>query len=559
MDLQQPHVDHCQQRLLHSQTTTHSHSQLAVSSKPVGQKSGEVLTVIHVEDRSCTTMDDNGNCNLRERLEKKAEEGQFYAEEALLGMELSRDCQRLLQLLPENDDTDKHAAPLVRLLEAYYVTQGTVRIPSSGDYYRLLIPLINLNRPLEQGGSRTAPGDLVQEYRTNIQTFVEQHLSGVLVCRGFAFALWRLENADANGALLDAYCLLVYIIQLLQGKVQEFFSLELGDMLESEWCHHKHDLVDMTADDVLWCCCILLLHLGSELRRTLGPHAVDRLFSNSTNTVTNQEIAVAKLAMEIRPEAPVSFLRAYQMAMESKPLIPPPLRQSWMETAFAFVKQGLEEATQWGDPYYLYLFHAIYAYWIPTQTNPETYSHAQLQDQIEVAHYYKAECSPEVPTFRLWVGEHHEECLEYLLALHIFDKEAPTMPALVDAFWYPVPPLVDCRNSEPLAPSCRPAEKGTCHSCGNVLDGATSRTACSRCGGAEYCSTTCQMSHWKIHAAVCISTGTCGNCAKGLTQTKQLSCSKCGMVQYCNRKCQLGHWKSGHKKDCKIMSGNYVL
>jgi hypothetical protein len=495
-------------------------------------------------------IDDDG---LRVLLVGKAEKGQFYAEEALLGMELSRDCDRLLLLLQHDANPQTEASLVVRLVESYYVTQGSARVPKGGNFCQLLSPFVDLTQAVDGGQSQKLPGDTVEEYRTIIQRFFEQHMSGVLICRGFAYAVWRLETVEANDTLVDAYCLLYYIIQLLQGKVQEFLDIELGDIVESEWSNSKHDQVDMTADDLLWCCCILLLHLGSELRRTLGPYAVDRLLGNN---LANQEIAVAKLVMEIRPEAPISFLRAYQMAMESKALIPPLLRKSWMETAFSFAAQGLKEAEQWGDPYYLYLFHAIYAYWMPTQTNPETYSHSQLQERIQVAHRFKAECAPEGPSSRLWLGEHHEDCLEYLLALHIFDKEAPIMPALVDAVRYPIPPVIDGGSPSPAMATARPAESGTCHSCRKGLDGPDVKTTCSRCGTAEYCSATCQASHWKMHVAVCMSTGGCANCAKLLRQTKQLSCSKCGMIQYCNRKCQLVHWKNGHKKDCKIMSGS---
>ena len=490
--------------------------------------------------------------DLRVRLKQKAQHGRFYAEETLLGMDLSRDCERLLLLLQQDVDPETEASLLVRLVETFYVTQGDVRIPNSHTFFQLLIPLIALDRHVDSGRAWKLPGYTDQEYRTNIQRLFEQSFSGMFVCRGFVYAFWRMQNVQANDNLLDAYCLLYYIVQLLQGQLQEFLNMELGDVVESELNRHKHDHVDMTADDLLWCCCILLLDIGSRLRQLSGSHAVDNLLSNN---LANQEILVGKLAMEIRPEAPISFLRAYVMAMENKALIPPPLRKSWMNTAYSFVTQGLEEAEKWGDPYFLCLFHTIYAYWMPTQTNPKTYSHSHLQERIQLAHAYKADCALEGNVLRLALAKHHEDCLEYLLALHIFDKDAPSMPALVDAFRYPIPPDVDGGYLPLTSASEQPPKRDACHSCGEALNEVVVRARCSRCGIAEYCSPNCQASHWKMHLSVCITNGGCANCSKLLSRAKISCCSKCGMIQYCNRKCQLVHWKNGHKKDCKIMSG----
>jgi len=261
----------------------------------------------------------------------------------------------------------------------------------------------------------------------------------------------------------------------------------------------------MTADDLLWCCCVLRLGVGSKLRKVLGPHSMDSLLSNN---LVNQEIMLAKLGMEIRPEAPISFLMAYQMAIENKTIIPLQLRKSWMETAFSFMAQGLEEAQQWGDPYFLYVFHTLYAFWMPTDTYPKAYSHSQLQERLQTARGYKAECTLEGPLPHVELIEHHEDCLTYLLALHIFDKEASTMPPLVEAFRYPIPPVVN---------GCSPTST------------ITSVPRVDR------------------------DTSNCVNCSKPLSRTKQVGCPKCGMMYYCNRKCQLVAWKKGHKKDCKMM------
>lgn len=507
---------------------------------------------------------------LTRRLTTKAENGEFYAEEALLSLELE---QELDLLWKQGGDL-----PLVRLLEAFYVSQGTTRIHAKTlncpdeQFRQLFAPFINATT----NEKWRIPGDTVEEYRAHLQAVFQEHFSGMLICRGFFYAFWRFESETTtaketqhkNDTLLDAYCVVRYIIQLLQGQIQEFGNLELGDILESEWSPHKHDQVDMTADDILWCCCILILRIGSELRRTLGPFATARSLSSSQNT-TNHELGIAKLAMEIRPEAPVGYLWAYRMAMEQKVLIPSHLRQSWMETVYSFVAQGLEEAEQWGDPYYLYLFHVIGAYWMPTHTYKEEYSYAQLMERLEAAEFFKAEALLEGDTNRLWLGEHHENCLEYLLALHIFDKEAATMPSLTDASTYPVPPPPAVEGQEGgidptlhlAATSPGALQPNSCHFCRKALQDKEPshnkdprHAMCSRCKVAVYCSMECQGSHWKIHAAECSHSSGCGHCGEPLPSNKKLTnCSKCDMIQYCNRKCQLAHWKAGHKRDCKLM------
>jgi hypothetical protein len=371
--------------------------------------------------------------------------------------------------------------------------------------------------------------------------------------------MYRLEYHQEKESILDAYCVALYSIKLLQGKLDEFMNMQFGDVVEEELVHYKSDSVDLTADDLLWCFCILFMKISLHVRKTLGNAELDSMLATTYGHVSNEELLIANLAVGIRPESPASFLISYGTLMDLKPLVPPNLRENWMKTAFEFVTHGMEEAENWGDPYYKYMFQMIMAYWMPTTIYPSHYSHQQLLDRVHVANKWKQICKAEVPEHLLRMGEHHEECLQYLLAIRSFDKDAPTMPPLVHAYRYPVPPL-DGNVLQPQpssqASSSNSSDRSSggksCHYCRKSYQ---TPIKCSRCGQVEYCSKICQATHWRAsHGDECMpKTGNaCGNCGKVLQ--KKVSCSKCANIHYCNRKCQLAHWKGGHKKDCKLMT-----
>lgn len=479
-------------------------------------------------------------------------EDQFYLQERLLTLELGDEFTfQLVSNTRENSDEplseDVEAKTLVRLMEAYYVGQGLMVAHGRHltSYQKILEPFWTMQ---SDGSFSKMPGDTIKELMENVRDIFERNFSGLLFCRAFAYALYRLEYHNEGESILDAYCVVMYAIRLLQGKLDEFMNMEFGDVIEDELIHHRSENVDLTADDILWCFCLLLLRIGTDVRRTIGAPNLNSMMLSTYGPVTNEELLVAQLAVEIRPESPVSYLSSYRTAMDLKPLVPPPFREKWMKAAFDFVRLGLKEADAWGDPYYQYTFHMIVAYWMPTETYPSQYSHDELQQRIRTANAFKEICQGEVPDYLLWIGEQHEESLQYLLALKVFDKEAPSMPALVNAYRYPIPPPEGAAS----VPRSSPPSGNICHHCRKLYQQVVK---CSRCGQVEYCSKACQAAHWKaVHCDHCVpKTGnTCGCCGK--TLKKKLSCSKCGMIQYCNRKCQLAHWKGGHKKDCKLMS-----
>lgn len=490
---------------------------------------------------------------IRFHLTQKANENedQFYLQERILSLELGDEFTfQIVSNSGTNDEPlpeDVEAKTLVRLVEAYYVGQGMMVAHGRHltSYQKTLEPFWTMN---DDGTFSKVPGDTVKEIMENVRGIFERNFSGLLFCRAFAYAMYRLEYHQEDESILDAYCVVMYAIRLLQGKLDEFMNMEFGDVIEDELIHYRSENVDMTADDLLWCFCLLLLRIGTDVRRTIGAQNLNSMLLAPYGPVTNEELLVAQLAIEIRPESPVTYLSSYRTAMDLKPLVPPPFRENWMKATFDFVRHGLAEADNWGDPYYQYTFHMIMAYWMPTNTYPSQYSHKELQEKILTANAFKEMCKGEVPEYLLWVGEQHEESLQYLLALRIFDREAESMPVLVDAYRYPIPPS----DNPASVPRSSPPGGNICHHCRKPYQQAIT---CSRCGQVEYCSKTCQAAHWKaIHCDQCApQTGNnCGSCGKALQ--KKLSCSKCGMIHYCNRKCQLAHWKGGHKKDCKLMT-----
>lgn len=482
---------------------------------------------------------------IRFHLTQKANEDYFYAQERLLTLSLGDEITFVLVTNPETLPEEKEAKLLVRTVEAYYVGQGRMMahgrdVPS---YLKALSPFGTIQ---DDGSFSPVPGDTVKDLTDNIRCIFERNFSGILFCRAIGYAMYRLEYHKEDDFILDAYCVCLYAIKLLQGKLDEFMNMKFGDVVEEELVHYKSENVDLTSDDLLWCFCLLFIRISAELRRTVSIEDLDDMVATTYHTITSEELIVAKLAIEVRPESPESFLSAYGTMMDLKPLVPPPFRETWMKTAFDFATHGLHESEIWGDPYFLYMFNMIMAYWMPTTTYPSHFSYKQLQERIRVANNWKSICKNEVPRHLLRIGEQHEDCLQCLLAMRIFDKDAPSMPPLVNAYRYPVPHLHD-----PTPPQ-HPSSSKTCYQCSKPFHTAIK---CSRCGQVEYCSKTCQATHWRaMHCDECVpKTGnTCGNCGKELD--KKLSCSKCGMIHYCNRKCQLTHWKSGHKKDCKLMT-----
>jgi hypothetical protein len=466
----------------------------------------------------------------------------FYLQERILSLELGDEFTYLVVSNSLEDDglaPDIEAQALVRLVEAFYIGQGCFCVGNGRD-------LISFHKALwpfwKQDDSGTQfsklQGETPNEIFRQLQHTFHGAISGLVFFRAFCYAQHRLDYHRGDDSLLDAYCVVLYVMKLLQGKIDEFKNMVFAPVIEEEFAHNKTSSVDMTADDLLWCFGILLLRIGTDVRRHMGMQSYNTMFSKPFDFAMNEELYVAQLVMELRSESPVSFLSAYRMVMDVKPIVPEPFRKEWMKTTYEYAVHGLASAEAWGDPFFEYTFYMIMAYWLPTSTNaPNPYSLGEIQDLMRIANEFKEDCENHVPEYMLFIGRQHETSLHKLLEVFSIDRDTNLTKSLVDAFTYHVPGSDNEEEDTTCAHCCKPFER---------------RLQCFQCGEVQYCSKPCQVAHWKTsHGKECSvkKINDCGNCGKVLQ--KKLCCSKCNQISYCNRKCQLEHWKGGHKQECK--------
>jgi hypothetical protein len=474
----------------------------------------------------------------------------FYLHERILAIELGDDFTYLVLSNSAGENPLPHdieGQALVRLVEAYFIGHGNV-VGANG---RHLTSFHKALRPFwkeESGGfsklSGKTSGDILEQLQNIFST--EGANSGLLFFRAFCYAHHRLDyhKQEEKDSLLDAYCVTFYVVKLLQGKIKDM-NMGITSLIEEEFAKYKSQDIDMTVEDLLWCFSILLLRIGSDVRRYKGLSVYNYMFPDPFDLTMNEELVVCQLAMELRPDSPVSFLSAYRMVMDTKAIVPQPLRFEWMKFAYEYAVRGLYASDHWNDPFFQYTFHSIVAYWLPTTTHaPSPYSLAGIDSRLKIANEFKREGKEYVPEYMLWMGQQHEFSVQNVLKpFRIMDKDTELTVPLIDSFTY-----------KPVGmngTSGGPARNNACAHCSKPVQ---RRLQCSRCEKVHYCSKPCQVAHWKeSHNKVCTPktpwSEECGNCSK--TLQKVLKCSKCGQVNYCNRECQLDHWKGGHKQDCR--------
>ena len=79
-----------------------------------------------------------------------------------------------------------------------------------------------------------------------------------------------------------------------------------------------------------------------------------------------------------------------------------------------------------------------------------------------------------------------------------------------------------------------------CNNCGAIAE----NLAWCACHTVWYCNAECQLSHWPMHKAQCVSCAACGIVKEGMTR-----CSNCKSVRYCSTECSKAHWRD-HKPVC---------
>jgi hypothetical protein len=485
----------------------------------------------------------------------------FYLEERILAVELGDEFTYLVvsnSVEEEPLPPDVEGKALVRMVEAFFIGQGST--VANG---RHLTSFHKALRPFweqQQDGvfspfSGETSGELFD--KLNLIFSGANMTSGLVFFRAFCYAQQRLDYHQNEDSLLDAYCVVFYAIQLLEGKIAGMDVESFSALIEQDFVRYKSSEIDMAVDDLLWCFCILCLRIGSDVRRYKGLQVFNSIFPKPFDLAMNEELYIAKLAMELRKESPVSFLSSYRMVMDTKEIVPVPFRIEWMKFACEYAVRGVVAADRLDDPFFQYTFQMIVAYWMPTTSYaPGPYSFGEIQSRIEIANDFKKDCKGIVPEYMFWIGKQHEVSIQKLLKSHPGDRDTTLRVALIDAFTYsPIDYLPSSkRKNNDDAPQPLP-DKNSCARCSKQVQ---RRMQCSRCGKVQYCSKDCQVAHWKgCHSKECIpkkdNNPKCGNCSKVLQ--KSLKCTKCGQVGYCNRKCQIQHWKQGgHKQECRKLT-----
>lgn len=445
---------------------------------------------------------------------------EFYLQERVLTIDLGDEFTYLVVTNSVDDEslpTDVEGEALVRLVEAYYIGQGSV-VGANGrhlaSFHKALQPFWTIDNNNNQDGEFTklsgkTAGDYLENLAGIFETGDETITNGRIFFRAFAYAHHRLDyhKQEEEESLLDAYCVTFYVIKLLQGKMNTV-NIDFASLIDQEFSKYKSEDVDMTVDDLLWCFCILLLRIGSDVRRYKGLHGYNTFFPDSYDLTVNEELFVCQLAMELRPDSPVSFLSSYRMVMDTKAIIPEPKRIDWMKHAHEYAVRGLKTSERWGDPFFQYTFQSIVAYWLPTTTNaPNAYSLKEIVSRIKVAGEHKIKAKKYEPEYLFWIGHQHETCLKKALEpfLATLNQNIELTIPLVDAYFYK--PLGTKQSSPEKQSNERPLPSSS------------------------------------------LGPYTCAHCSKEVQQC--LRCARCGKTHYCSKACQTAHWKASHKRECK--------
>jgi hypothetical protein len=494
--------------------------------------------------------------DVRFHLCQKAEEcDEFFLQERMLAMELGDEFTYLLvsdsvEQQEEGHESNDAVLPpevegslFIRLLEAYFVGQGMM--VANG---RHLSTFSRALRPFwtddGTGGFSRLSGTSSEEIFAQLNDIFDTAENGTVIFRAFCYSHHRLDyhQHKEEDSLLDAYCVAFYVIKLLQGTIPGK-KTDFAALVDRE-LNAFGSGIEMTMDDLVWCFCILFLRIGTDVRRYKGVRSYNRIFPKPFELSMNEELFACQLAMELRPDSPVSFLPAYRMIIETKTLVPQPFQADWMRTAHDFAERGLESADRLGDPYYQYIFEMIMAYWMPTSINePNPYTLGQIESRMNLANDLKKECLKIVPKYMFWIGEKHELSLRQMLRAHPIDRDTELTVALMDAFTYTSLHLQPQRKNGVVQ------QKQSCAHCSKTVE---RRLQCGRCNDFQYCSKECQVAHWKSgHQNECVPAPCkeCGSCSA--TLHKSLVCSKCVKVGYCSRQCQIRHWKAGHNQICQ--------
>lgn len=450
----------------------------------------------------------------RQKLQEKLEEdpNAFYLEERILALELGDEfTYDLLSNSKEGEVLSQRieANILIRLVEAYYIGQGDVVAIGRHltSFHRTLLPFWK-----DEGENvfSKLKGDKFSEILSSLQLIFDNNdEDGLIYFRAFCYAQHRLDYSSSDDdSLLDAFCVSLYVIQLLQGKGMEDTEVgALHALIDEEFYNAKsehHEDIEMNGEALLWCFCTLFLKIGSQIRQKKGLEYYNHIFAEEPfdGVTMKEELAVSRLGMDLRPESPVTFLLAYKMVLDTRQGLPLSMQEAWLQAAHEFANRGLTVADRWGDPFFKYIFRVLVVFWLPTaivQKDATPYSFGEIKNRIRKAHEFKEESGYVFPNYKFWIAEQHEMLL---------GKTLKAFPVIDDDMEITFP-LMDCITFAPILPKAK---------------------------------------HQSAPSVTTPRTPKCESCSKPLERI--LKCAKCQNVAYCSRKCQVQHWKNGHKQEC---------
>jgi hypothetical protein len=315
-------------------------------------------------------------------LAKADERSEFYLEERILALQLGAEFSFDLVSNSKEEEAlsvEVEAKILVRLVEAYYIGQADVVALGRHltSFHKALHPFWKVT---QAGGSvftklsGETSGEIFEKLKSIFST--EAVTNGMIFFRAFGYAQSRLDFfSSVDDTLLDAYCICFFAIQVLQGSFQGI-DLDVGSihaLIDEEFYQGKsHDDIELTSEDILWCFCNLLMQIGSVIRRKQGLDYYNKIFAEPFSVIMKEELTVARLAIGLRPESPRAYLSGYRMVVDTRRILPAEMQDGWLESAHEFAVQGLAKAENWADPFFLYVFHILEAFWLTSRMQAPT-------------------------------------------------------------------------------------------------------------------------------------------------------------------------------------------
>lgn len=461
-----------------------------------------------------------------------------YLKDRALAVELAEEVVYLLakntkqrgDRLPEAVEHKVHA----RFVEAYYAGQGILLTHNNGmmkytGLLQSLNPFLSIN--VDASGQEVSCQRYVGTTGSMVKRFEELVLqdpsnSARLFFRAILYARFVEEHSEGpDDNRIDAFMLTFAAIQALQGNIASLrphkgaieqsvdsFFADYGIDLHERLSQHKIPTMvvpgsHMHSLHLLWCLCHMCLTIGFVVREKLIPESeFERLLPNPFGNTTDEQFKIGTYLIDSRPENPTSYLKVYDMIMDTITFRPPDIRGVWLENAYHIMRLGKDVATAVGDPFACHHFQTLFVLWMPTLCMPleDTVTVSEAMRMLAVAKQQKMECAPYLPECMFLRSKASKNAfLAFVKSFQLPDDDRmikfPTFEYFVYRFH-----SVDCNYYLPGGKFDQLKTAFKCAHCSRLL---VKRYVCSRCKKVDYCSKACQKEHWKAHRCFCQTKG----------------------------------------------------